>query len=422
VRLIALILAGSLSGASTDERAIGMLRDWIAAVERHRAGEPDAPLSGITDWTYGDVELMRPYVEALIEAPVRNNRDRQRRSTLLDRDDVAQIREITKDLKLRGNFDLFRRRAAILHTDAALLGAPPEVVAPAPAQNAQRPRWAREQSQRRINVRTFDGRFEGFEYANLHWELAMDTLDALPASPRDPFVGEWYAAIGTHFVQRRQQADALVHFARARLLVPDDPRVLFSEARLHAALGSSRVQNFVRLTMLGNGLSVRGVASARDELRRAETLLQRALAGDPAMVAARLRLGHTVMQQGRLEEGLQLVHEARSATADRTLSYYANLFAGDAELALGRIDDAKQSFERALALYPDAQSPRLGLSAAIGAGGEREHAVAAILPTLIKRPDGRADDDPWWMYYDANLAEADAALEQLRAPFTEPLR
>jgi hypothetical protein len=45
--------------------------------------------------------------------------------------------------------------------------------------------------------------------------------------------------------------------------------------------------------------------------------------------------------------------------------------------------------------------------------------VTAILPTLTKNPEGRADDDPWWIYYDGNLVEADAELDRLRASFKE---
>jgi tetratricopeptide (TPR) repeat protein len=314
------------------------------------------------------------------------------------------------------DFDTFRRRAAVLHTDAALLGDPPVVTRqPVPNKSAGLPL----KGERRINVRSFDGRFESLEYSNPHWDLAMDMLDALPASPRDPFVGQWYAAIGTHLVQRRNFADALVHFDRARPLVPDDPRVLYSEARLHEALGSPRIQNYIHVTVPANGMSIQRVGSARTELRHAEELYQRALDGDPSFTAVRLRLGRVVMRQQRWDEGLRLVQQALKETGDKTLGYYGNLFAGDAELALGNTDDAQRSYERALTLFPDSQSARLGLAAALDGAGEREESVAAILPTLTKRPEGRADDDPWWVYYDANLTEADAELARLRAPFRE---
>jgi len=395
-----------------------VLLDWIVAVREHRAGESDKALSTITAWTYDDLEEMRPLLETLVDAPTKNNPQRARRRSRVTAGEMEAVREA---LKFRGvmDFDTFRRRAAILHTDAALLGDPPLVT----RQPTTDPRGALPlNSGRRVNVRSFDGRFEGLEYSNPHWDLAMDMLDALPASPRDPFVGQWYAAIGTHLVQSRRFADALIHFERARALVPDDPRVLYAEARLHETLASPRIQNFIRVTTPINGMSIRGVGSSGAEWRRAEALLQKAVAVDPTLVAARLRLGRVVMRQQRWDEGLRLVQQALSETQDPTLSYYASLFAGDAELALGSADDAKRSYERALSLFPDSQSARLGLAAAISAAGEREDAITAILPTLTKAPEKRADDDPWWIYHDSNLDEAEAELTRLRAPFTGPGR
>jgi len=407
MRVLALILSVMAATFPPQARqAMPALLEWTAAVRQHEAGQSDKALSTVTAWTYDDLLKMRPLLEKLVDAPAKNDYERGRRYSWLSPRDMEAIREA---LKFRGTMDpdLFRRRAAVLHTDAALLGELPKVTG---------------QVNGRVNIRSFDGRFENLEYANPHWDLAMDMLDSLPASPRDPFVGQWYAAIGTHLVQRRQFADALVHFDRARPLVPGDPRVLYSEARLHETLGSPRIQNFIRVTTLANGLSFQRVAPARTEMRRAEELLQRALDADPSFVAARLRRGRVVMRQQRWDEGLRHIQQFLKDTQDKTLTYYANLFAGDAELALGNPDDAQRSYERALTLFPDSQSARLGLAAALGAAGEREESVTAILPTLTKRPEGRADDDPWWIYYDSNLVEADAELDRLRAPFREPGR
>lgn len=415
MRVLALILSLAAAPYPPQVRhTTPMLLDWIVAVREHRAGESDKALSTITAWTYDDLEMMRPRLETLAGAPTRNNPERAKRRSRLTAGDMAAIEEA---LKFRGvmDFDTFRRRAAILHTDAALLGDPPKVT----RQPTTDPRGALplNSGQRRVNIRSYDGRFESLEYSNPHWDLAMDMLDALPASPRDPFVGQWYAAIGTYLVQFRRFADALIHFERARALAPDDPRVLYAEARLHETLASPRIQNFIRVTTPMNGVTIRGVDSSRTEWRRAETLLQRAIAADPTLVPARLRLGRVVMRQQRWDEGLRLVQQALTETTDTALSYYANLFAGDAELALGNTDDAERSYERALSLFPDSQSARLGLAAAISAAGEREEAVTAILPTLTQSPEGRADDDPWWIYHDSNLDEAAAELARLRAPF-----
>ena len=415
MRVLALILSLMAAPHQPQVRqSAPMLLDWIVAVREHQAGESDRVLSTITAWTYDDLEEMRPLLETLVDAPSKNNPQRAKRRSRVTARDMEAVREA---LKFRGvmDFDTFRRRAAILHTDAALLGDPPAVThQPITDPRGELPLNSGE---RRVNVRSFDGRFESLEYNNPHWDLAMDMLDALPASPRDPFVGQWYAAIGTHLVQYRRFADALSHFDRARALVPDDPRVLYGEARLHETLAAPRIQNLIRVTTPVNGMSIRGVGSSGTELRRAEALLHKAVAADPALVAARLRLGRVVMRQQRWDEGLRLVQQALSDTQDTTLSYYGNLFAGDAEVALGSTDDAERSYERALSLFPDSQSARLGLAAANGAAGEREDAITAILPTLTKAPEMRADDDPWWIYHDSNLDEAQAELARLRAPF-----
>jgi tetratricopeptide (TPR) repeat protein len=421
MRLVAVMLTVALSSASGNERAMAMLRDWIAAVDQHAAGESDAALSRISEWTYNDLELMRPYVEALAAAPTERNRDRFRRRTLISSDDLVAIRAQTKDLTLRGDFNTFRKRAAILHTDAALLGSPPVVVAP-PIARQQKPRWARESTERSVIVRSFDGRVEDFVLKNPHWDFAMDMLDALPAEPRDPIVAQWYRGIGAYFADTRSFADALQHFARARAIVPDDPHVMFGEACLNETLGAPRIQNYVQVTTLPNGLFIRGVDAPATHWKRAESLLRRAVAIDPAFVEARLRLGRVLIQQQKLEEGLGLVEQAAAASSDRVMRYYGYLFAGDALLALGRAGDARESYQRAVVVFPDGQAARLGLGSALRALSDGAEALDAMLPTLTKDPSSRAGDDPWWEYYDGDAARVESLLEQLRAPFREPRR
>src|SRR6185295_13768975 len=108
-----------------------------------------------------------------------------------------------------------------------------------------------------------------------------------------------------------------------------------------------------------------------------EALLQKALAGNPSLDQARLRIGRVIMEQDRWEEGLKQVQQVR--VTDEPLIYYASLFAGDAELALGRAGDAAKSFERALDLFPRAQAARLGLGASLRLLGERQPAIDAVM-------------------------------------------
>jgi tetratricopeptide (TPR) repeat protein len=416
VRLTALLLTLAVTSASaTNDRAMRLLDEWILSVDQHSAGESDAALSHLTGWSYNDLELMRGYVEALVELPV-SSRAREARRRIVGRD-FGAVKELGKNLRIRGDFEEFKKRAVMLHTDAAILDPSTPIVVALP--NPLQPQWTRG-NQRGVIVKSFDGRVENFEFRNLHWDFAMDVLDTLLAEPRrDPVVAEWYRAVGAYFVSERRFADAQGHFARARRAAPDDPRVLFGEACLNETLAAPRIQNYVKVTTLPNGLYIMGVEAPATHWRRAETLLRRAISIDPRFAEARLRLGRVLIVLGRQEEGLQLLERAIADSPGRLLTFYAHLFSGDAALSLGRSGDAQRSYERALELFPDSQAAQLGLAATLRAAGDPE-ALAAMLPTLTKAPGSRDGDDPWWDYYDGDAAQVDKFLAELRAPFTNP--
>jgi tetratricopeptide (TPR) repeat protein len=415
--LVAVAMLSVMSAdAVADERTILRLRGWIDAVDTHAAGDTDRALAVVTAWTYDDLELMRPYVEALVLAPSEGNSDRSKRRRRLARDDTPVLAELTRSLQSRGDFDVFRKRAAMLHTDAAILGPGPEVVSP-PSPLAPR---SMQDAERRVIVKSLDGQVQYFEQQNLHWELAMDVLDSLPAKPaRDPFVGDWYRAVGAYFAQERRFADAMVHFDRARELVPDHAGVLYGEACLQETLGAPRIQNYVRVTTLPNGLFIEGVSSPQTHYRRAESLLRKALAGDPDLVEASLRLGRVLTRQDRSEEALPHLRKAIASATSSATTYYAHLFMGDAAQALGRPDEARRHYEHAIAVFPESQAAPLALGFVLRSLGDRAAARSAIDPALNPLPRS-ADDDPWWQYYDGDAGQVGRLLEALRAPFMKP--
>ena len=345
---VIVVLLLTSADARADERTILRLRGWINAVDAHAAGRADSALAVVTAWTYDDLELMRPYVEVLVLAPSARNSERVKRRRRLGRDGSA-IGELTRSLESRGDFDVFRKRAAMLHTDAAMLGSLPLVVTPpTPQQRADR-----EQGERRVDVKSFDGQVTHFELRNLHWEFAMDVLDSVPAKPaRDAFVGRWYRAIGAYFARERRFSDAIVHFDRARDLVPDDAGVLYGEACLQETLGAPRIQDYVRVTTLPNGLSILGVSSPQTHFRRAEALLRKALAADPQLVVASLRLGRVLTRLQRPDEALTHLRTTIARATDPETTYYGHLFAGDAAEALGDVDAARRHYENAIAVFP----------------------------------------------------------------------
>jgi tetratricopeptide (TPR) repeat protein len=414
--VIALALPAALVAAQRDPAypMRGMLREWVDAVVQHDAGESDRALATIA-WSYNDLELMQPFFEAFAGTRARNDdlRAAVRRARLSSRD-RAMVRAEFED-RLFADADRFRRRAAILHTDAAIFLDLPAVTA-TPGNRQPLPYWVRAQHDRRVDVLSKDADYQSTEYSNLHWELAMDMLDAVRA-PRDPFVAQWFATIGAYLVDQRRYSDALAHFARAHLVVPDDPRVLFAEARLHEALAAPLMQNFVRVTAVSQGVPTSGIDDQRTELRRAEGLLRRTLVLDPPFLETRLRLAHVLIEQGKHDEGRSLAEHVAAKATDQTMQYYALLFAGDALFSLGRTAEAGKSYQRAIDLFPDAQAARLGLASTLRSVGDTAQALDVLMPTITKPRSTRKGDDPWWEYYDGDATQMEALLEALRAPF-----
>jgi tetratricopeptide (TPR) repeat protein len=418
VRITAFLLTVALASSAENDRAMQLLNEWILSVDRHAAGARDEALAQLGAWNADDLDMMRAYVDALTEVPV-DSPARALRRRQISGNELAAIREQIENLRAGGDFNEFRKRAAVLHTDAALLE-PLPVIVPAPGPRSKR----RNEPEPAVDVMSSDGRVESFEIANPHWQFAMDLLDALPARPqRAPIVAQWYRAIGAYFAREHRFGDAFRHFERARKTVPDDPGVLFGEACLQETLGGPTQQNFARITTLPNGLTFLGMSSPQTHFRRAETLLTRALAARPDFIDARLRLGRALAQQRQYEAALPHFTRVIAESRDPVLTFYAHVFAGEAALALGRPPDSRASYERALEAYPDAQSARLGLATALRAAGNREAAVNAVMTTLTIEPNTRdIRDDPWWEYYEGDAANVERLLQELRAPFTKARR
>ena len=419
MRLTALLVVSLLAPGAEDPRTVRMLDEWIVAVDQHTPGQRDAALDHVAGWSLDDIDRLRGYIEVF--SGVRNNTaSRAFRRRAISGDDMASIRERANEMQARGGFDRFLKRAAILHTDAALVD--PFITLDAPPK--RKPRGARllGEPEPIVDVISADGRVDSYKIANPNWQIAMDLLETLPAMPaRDPIVAQWYRAIGAYFAEQDNRADAVRHFARARTVVPDDPGVLFGEACLEETLGSPSIQNFARLARLPNGMRLTAIASPRTHFTRAEALLKRALAAKPDFVDARLRLGHVLVELEEYEAALPHLTQVIAASQDPAMLYYAHLFAGDAAFALDRFAESRESYHRAIGTHPESQAARLGLAAALRAAGDRGAALEAAMATLTSPPQERnSDDEPWWEYYKGDAANVGRLMRELHAAVPRP--
>jgi tetratricopeptide (TPR) repeat protein len=146
-------------------------------------------------------------------------------------------------------------------------------------------------------------------------------------------------------------------------------------------------------------------------LHRAEEALRSALELDPKLDEAALRLARVCQVTGRHEDAANLLRRIESTLNRAELRYYAALFVGRSEEALGREPEARAAFERARELFPAAQSPYLALAGVSWRAADSAAATGAIRAL----PDARrmtSTFDPWWMY---DVSPADSLLDRLAA-------
>ena len=425
VRFIALVvclagLAPAWAGAQGDRREnlsrLDRLERWAEAVERHQPGQPDAALQVLDAWATNDlaelkievnsvVALMRdPSIRIFYRPVARGGRSIQ---VLYSLQELRRLLALAARLTLLGD-NLVLKRAAMLHTDAAL-GARGDATD------------GRRRTERFV-FKFSDGQELGQVDSIGHWDMAQFLLDLVkpdknalrPEPGRDDWVRRWYGTAIAYQLARMNFSVGTTN--RGLELFRDDAEVLYLAGVMHEALASTAVQEAFRGTDYYLRSAV-GLSSRRGELNTAEGLFGRALRLNPTLAQARLHLGHVLAEQGEHKKALTELTQALTAIKNPDLLYYGHLFSGRSAAALGQTAAARNAFERAARLKPNAQSPLLALSHLAYAQGDTSEAAVmlarvAALPAL----DG---DDPWWVY---NASVGLFFFEPLRQNIVETLR
>jgi predicted Zn-dependent protease len=289
-----------------------------------------------------------------------------------------------RELQQRPGRNHFLKRAAVLHADAALLA------------RSDRPRPPFDSSfllPGRVFVQTGDGTQGGLYGGDVHWEFGRILLDGVTDAGQDQDVQDWYGATLAHMLAVDHLDNP--HFDHALRLFPRSGEILFLNGCLHESLADPRVQTIIDEIKVP-ARTVLDVRSERAELNEAVRLFRRAVQASPGHGEARLRLGRTLARLGRHQEAASELRAALDLP-EPVLQYYASLFLAAEEEAMGGFDRARALYERAVALVPSAQAPRLGLSQLAHRTGNRVAARAA-LESLLRARDRGSEDDPWWTY------------------------
>ena len=447
VVLIAFPVSSVRAQSDADPRMV-RIEEWLKATLHHQPGELDEAAERIARWSHGDLEALSVDVVALSQlmrdlrrnhfiirrpgqkatqqvrftprqvdrmrllacaaAGIAKQRDcLLRKALLLLDDELLQLNDVVAAAVARGQLDYVLRRAAMLHAVVAMSTRSTVFDSDyRPADGAAR----------RVTVRVEDGRDTEIYFGAIHWDIGRSLLDVVrPAG--DPMVLLWYQATAS-WMQANGYHESVDHLAGGLRLFPTDAALLFLRGVEHESLARPAIQAAARSVDLPPGYQL-AVQSQETEFREAETQFRRALAEAPDYFEARLRLGRVLLMRGRAREAAEELRRANAAAPDDLMKYYAAMFLGGAEEAVGNFDESSKLYSRASALYPTAQSPHVAQSALARRRGDRDGALTSIervFDLAAEYPDG---DDPWWTYDIVAGRDAETLLDELKQMFRE---
>ena len=258
------------TAASAQALLSDKLDAWLTAVDRHAPGRHDQAIDQVARWP------VRDFDDALREL-----------SRRLQRSEFQPLAKFGVRDQRSANALLIR--AAVLHADIAIVH-----------------RGERGYSLPQIGVRSVivgDGNEVGQMGGTLHWAVGRRALELVqPAPGSDERVKQWYQATaacsnGTSIPSSgctRALASSSERSRAAALRRNDDEA--FAEGRIQTRCLRTRADSHA--AQPGDAAGVAAVGPADDELDRAEDS-SGALARDPSLTEARIRLGHVLHRRSR---------------------------------------------------------------------------------------------------------------------------
>jgi hypothetical protein len=398
---------------------VDRLEQWLTAIERHEPGSSDSPALTVGPWNADDLRWL--WVD--LTSVIRLMHDPRARGFLMptqgqrvpaqfvySESDLRRLRALAvREAPPRGETggqrqDLVRasvnrlvKRGAVLHANIAMS-----------TQAHTPPADWRPDLSGALSITFKDGDQTGIDNTARHWQTAGTLLNGvLPDPSRDEMVRLWYRATMALMHGRGELHPA--HLERALQLFPADADLLFFNGCQHETLATPELQGVSRTFPREMNWTV---GSERAELRQAETFFRRALAIAPDFAEARVRLGRVLGLLGRHAEAADQLRLVATPT-DPLLAYYRAMFVGAEVEALGQPAEARTWYERAAALYPNAQSPLVALSQLAQRQADRPGATRALDQLFQLPADDDDRDDPWWAYHMAQGRDADARLAAL---------
>jgi hypothetical protein len=395
------------------EETVRAIDAWAQAVRAHTPGQEDAALKHVAALTYDDrVQLdagMALFLDGLLGNRY-NTGGSPAAKTLVEHGRASGAPDATGFLK----------RAAVLHAQAAPHPAPPDARARMPAGSGRVRGMADMGKRQRVSPLlatsplpvTRDGELISRVQSTWHLPFARYLLDLVGTNEApDPFVAAWYHATNAELFYRAAYGDMTSHLDHAARILPNHPLLLFDRGCYAEVLGLPVLQVLVPppAAALVVGAPT-GIPPASSTNAAAERLYRRALAVDPSLVEARVRLARLLIVRERYQEAEAVIAVAAADPPPGILGFYTHLFGGRVRQSLGRLDEAAAHYRAARQLFPSAQS---ALVAASQLALVRADVASALEPIAQLGGDSSDTADPWWQYDYCAGRDAEPLLQAL---------
>ena len=365
VNAITLLAAASVSFAQM--RSVKE-RDYWNVVGQYARGDRQLALAGIANWTEKDLGPILKSVE-----------------------DLGKAAHRCEGCEERTRFDALPLRAAILlHAE-------------------------RDRVDRMTRVKENGGASECAVSANGRMSASLLGPAALqPEGGR--FVARFAAAFSLHlrsalcFLTGRNWAEAGLKLA------PQDATLHLADGLASETIGiTGFVEPSLRSVRDVRGRLISGYddVNRKKELTRAAGDFERALALNPRLSEARLRLGRVLWRLGRGREAREALQQSVTGS-EGALAYLAHLFLGQCLEDDGDLAAAIDQYAAAVSIRPDTQVGAVALAHAHSLRGDAEKG-REILGRILSLSGTRRTVDPYWNYLMGTPDLAESLIEDLRA-------
>jgi tetratricopeptide (TPR) repeat protein len=240
-------------------------------------------------------------------------------------------------------------------------------------------------------------------------------------SAQRAFARRWYGVMAGLASRENRWPDALVWAERGLQDFPDSAELLVALGAIEEvhALQASRGAPPPARERLADAATRRDRSAllqrreVRGHLEKARQALVAAVAADPSLTEAHLRLGRLGWRLGEEAEARSALEAVLARDHTQGEAFLAHLFLGRLHEDAGRLEEAARSYEAALGLEVNSQSARLALSHVRLRRGDAPTARAEAQRAL--RPAGaRLRPDPFWLYPWGPSVGVEDRLEALR--------